>query len=443
MAEGNSLIDQFESRDAVVGIIGLGYVGLPLSLTFAAQGFDVIGFDIDEDKVRKLLNGETYIRHLPPEKTSEFIAAEKFSPTSDFNLLREVSAIIICVPTPLTKNREPDLSYVESTAQVVASHLQPGQLVVFESTTYPGSSIKVLKPILESSGLVSGKDFYLAYSPEREDPGNKDFVTAGIPKIVGGDGEVARDVACTLYDQIVVQTVPVSSMDVAEAVKLTENIFRSVNIALVNELKTVFAKMGVDIWEVIEAAKTKPFGYMPFYPGPGLGGHCIPIDPFYLTWRARQVGEETRFIELAGEINTAMPEKVVDTLEAALLEKSGQKISGTKVLLLGVAYKKNVDDTRESPAFVLIKLLEARGATVDFYDPYIPEILPTREHADLSGRRSVDWSAEALADFDAVLICTDHDNVDYQMLAQHAQLVVDSRNAMTGVAETSDRIVKA
>jgi len=443
MAEGNSLIDQFESRDAVVGIIGLGYVGLPLSLTFAAQGFDVIGFDIDEDKVRKLLNGETYIRHLPPEKTSEFIAAEKFSPTSDFNLLREVSAIIICVPTPLTKNREPDLSYVESTAQVVASHLQPGQLVVFESTTYPGSSIKVLKPILESSGLVSGKDFYLAYSPEREDPGNKDFVTAGIPKIVGGDGEVARDVACTLYDQIVVQTVPVSSMDVAEAVKLTENIFRSVNIALVNELKTVFAKMGVDIWEVIEAAKTKPFGYMPFYPGPGLGGHCIPIDPFYLTWWARQVGEETRFIELAGEINTAMPEKVVDTLEAALLEKSGQKISGTKVLLLGVAYKKNVDDTRESPAFVLIKLLEARGATVDFYDPYIPEILPTREHADLSGRRSVDWSAEALADFDAVLICTDHDNVDYQMLAQHAQLVVDSRNAMTGVAETSDRIVKA
>ena len=443
MAEGNSLIDQFESRDAVVGIIGLGYVGLPLSLTFAAQGFDVIGFDIDEDKVRKLLNGETYIRHLPPEKTSEFIAAEKFSPTSDFNLLREVSAIIICVPTPLTKNREPDLSYVESTAQVVASHLQPGQLVVFESTTYPGSSIKVLKPILESSGLVSGKDFYLAYSPEREDPGNKDFVTAGIPKIVGGDGEVARDVACTLYDQIVVQTVPVSSMDVAEAVKLTENIFRSVNIALVNELKTVFAKMGVDIWEVIEAAKTKPFGYMPFYPGPGLGGHCIPIDPFYLTWWARQVGEETRFIELAGEINTAMPEKVVDTLEAALLEKSGQKISGTKVLLLGVAYKKNVDDTRESPAFVLIKLLEARGATVDFYDPYIPEILPTREHADLSGRRSVDWSAEALADFDAVLICTDHDNVDYQMLAQHAQLVVDSRNAVTGVAETSDRIVKA
>jgi len=442
MAEGNSLIDQFESRDAVVGIIGLGYVGLPLSLTFAAQGFDVIGFDIDEDKVRKLLNGETYIRHLPPEKTSEFIAAEKFSPTSDFNLLREVSAIIICVPTPLTKNREPDLSYVESTAQVVASHLQPGQLVVFESTTYPGSSIKVLKPILESSGLVSGKDFYLAYSPEREDPGNKDFVTAGIPKIVGGDGEVARDVACTLYDQIVVQTVPVSSMDVAEAVKLTENIFRSVNIALVNELKTVFAKMGVDIWEVIEAAKTKPFGYMPFYPGPGLGGHCIPIDPFYLSWRAKQVGEETRFIELAGEINTAMPGKVVDKLEEALRSGSGKSLKDARILMAGLAYKKNVNDTRESPALVLIELLEERGAKIDYHDPYVPEIPPTREHAALAGRQSVSWTAETIEVCDAVLICTDHDDVDYELLVQHARLVVDTRNAMARVAENHERIVK-
>ena len=443
MTADAQLIEKFTSRNARIGVIGMGYVGLPLALTFAGQGFHAVGFDIDETKVDKLMGGESYIRHLPADATTKLISSGKFTPTADFARLAEVDAIIICVPTPLSDDREPDLSYVESTARSIAPHLRKDQLVVLESTTYPGSCETVLKPILESGGLRSGTDFYLAYSPEREDPGNPDYATAGIPKVVGGDGDAALELACAMYDEIVVQTVPVSSMDVAEAVKLTENIFRSVNIALVNELKTVYAKMGVDIWEVIEAAKTKPFGYMPFYPGPGLGGHCIPIDPFYLTWRARQVGEETRFIELAGEINTAMPEKVVDTLEAALLEKSGQKISGTKVLLLGVAYKKNVDDTRESPAFVLIKLLEARGATVDFYDPYIPEILPTREHADLSGRRSVDWSAEALADFDAVLICTDHDNVDYQMLAQHAQLVVDSRNAMTGVAETSDRIVKA
>jgi UDP-N-acetyl-D-glucosamine dehydrogenase len=436
------LIEKFTSRNALIGVIGMGYVGLPLALTFASQGFQALGFDIDETKVDKLMGGESYIRHLPAEAATKRIDSGHFTPTSDFARLAEVDAIIICVPTPLGDNRDPDLSYVESTARSIAPHLQKDQLVVLESTTYPGSCETVLKPILEADGLKSGTDFYLAYSPEREDPGNPDHETACIPKVVGGDGDAALELACAMYDEIVVQTVRVTSMDVAEAVKLTENIFRSVNIALVNELKTVYAKLGVDIWEVIEAAKTKPFGYMPFYPGPGLGGHCIPIDPFYLTWRAKQVGERTRFIELAGEINTAMPGKVIDKLEEALRSGSGKPLKDARILLAGLAYKKNVNDTRESPAFALIELLEKRGAQVDYHDPYVPEILPTREHAVLAGRKSVNWTAETVEACDAVLICTDHDDVDYGLLAQHARLIVDTRNVMARASGSSERIVK-
>ena len=442
MTADAQLIEKFTSRNARIGVIGMGYVGLPLALTFAGQGFHAFGFDIDETKVDKLMGGEPYIRHLPADATTKLINSGKFTPTADFARLADVDAIIICVPTPLSDDRDPDLSYVESTARSIAPHLRKDQLVVLESTTYPGSCETVLKPILESGGLRSGTDFYLAYSPEREDPGNPDYATAGIPKVVGGDGDAALELACAMYDEIVVQTVPVSSMDVAEAVKLTENIFRSVNIALVNELKTVYAKMGVDIWEVIEAAKTKPFGYMPFYPGPGLGGHCIPIDPFYLSWRAKQVGEETRFIELAGEINTAMPGKVVDELEEALRSGSGKSLKDARILLAGLAYKKNVNDTRESPALVLIELLEERGAKIDYHDPYVPEIPPTREHAALAGRRSVSWTADTIEACDAVLICTDHDDVDYELLAQHARLIVDTRNVMARVAENHERIVK-
>jgi len=442
MTADAQLIEKFTSRNARIGVIGMGYVGLPLALTFAGQGFHAVGFDIDETKVDKLMGGESYIRHLPADATTKLINSGKFTPTADFARLADVDAIIICVPTPLSDDRDPDLSYVESTARSIAPHLRKDQLVVLESTTYPGSCETVLKPILESGGLRSGIDFYLAYSPEREDPGNPDYATAGIPKVVGGDGDAALKLACAMYDEIVVQTVPVSSMDVAEAVKLTENIFRSVNIALVNELKTVYAKMGVDIWEVIEAAKTKPFGYMPFYPGPGLGGHCIPIDPFYLSWRAKQVGEETRFIELAGEINTAMPGKVVDKLEEALRSGSGKSLKDARILMAGLAYKKNVNDTRESPALVLIELLEERGAKIDYHDPYVPEIPPTREHAALAGRQSVSWTAETIEVCDAVLICTDHDDVDYELLVQHARLVVDTRNAMARVAENHERIVK-
>ena len=427
MADPKPIIDSIRDRSARVGIIGMGYVGLPLALTFADKGFRVTGFDTDEAKINQLAAGRSYINHISPARIEKHLSSKLFEPTSEFSDLGEMTAILICVPTPLSENREPDLSYVGSTAENITPHLCAGQLVVLESTTYPGSSREVLRPILEKSGLKSGTDFYLAYSPEREDPGNPEFATAGIPKVVGGDGDAASKIACALYDEIVVETVPVSSMDVAEAVKLTENIFRSVNIALVNELKSIYGSMGVDIWEVIDAAKTKPFGYMPFYPGPGLGGHCIPIDPFYLTWRARQVGEETRFIELAGEINTAMPAKVVDTLAAALMERFEKPLGGAKILLVGLAYKKNVDDTRESPAFALIEQMEERGAQVDYFDPYVAEIPPTREHDQLTGRKSIEWTQEGLSAYDAALICTDHDNVDYQELVAESGLVIDTR----------------
>jgi UDP-N-acetyl-D-glucosamine dehydrogenase len=354
-----------------------------------------------------------------------------------------MDAILICVPTPLTKFREPDLRFVVATGEAVARALRPGQLVVLESSTYPGTTKEVLKPLLEQAGLRSGRDFHLAYSPEREDPGNQTFGTAAIPKVIGGDGAMALELAKQLYAAVVVRTVPVSSPETAEAIKLTENIFRAVNIAMVNELKVIFDAMGIDVWEVIEAAKTKPFGYMPFYPGPGLGGHCIPIDPFYLTWKAREFGINTRFIELAGEINTLMPRYVISRLSEALSTHSGRALKRAKILMIGLAYKKNIDDMRESPALTLIELLEAGGAAVSYHDPYIPRIKPSREHGALADRRSVSLTARRIAAADAVLIVTDHDGVDYRLIAEHAQLVVDTRNVMARAGIKGGRIVKA
>jgi len=368
---------------------------------------------------------------------------QRFWATDDFSRLGECDVVAICVPTPLTRQREPDLTYVVRTTQSVAPHLRPGQLVVLESTTYPGTTREVMQPILEQGGMRSGRDFFLAYSPEREDPGNQQFGTSTTPKVVGGDGPDALRLACALYEEIVERAVPVSSVDVAEAVKLTENIFRSVNIALVNELKVVFEAMGIDIWEVIEAAKTKPFGYMPFYPGPGLGGHCIPIDPFYLTWKAREFGLSPRFIELAGEVNTAMPGRVVDKTVGALSEHSGQALKGARTLIVGVAYKKNIDDMRESPALKIMELLEKRGAIVSFHDPFFPEILPSREHPGFTGRKSTPLTAALLAETDVAVICTDHDAVDYQLLADHCPVIVDTRNAFASRGIIGGRVVKA
>jgi UDP-N-acetyl-D-glucosamine dehydrogenase len=439
----DALVARFRARDARIGVIGLGYVGLPLARAAAQRGFHALGLDIDRAKVELLNAGGSYINHITAESVAAVRATGRFEATADFARLGDCDAIILCVPTPLTRQREPDLGFVERTTEAVAPHLRPGQLVVLESTTYPGTTREVMQPILEKGGLKSGRDFFLAYSPEREDPGNAQFGTNDIPKVVGGDGTDAQRLAVALYDQIVTRTVPVSSLEAAEAVKLTENIFRSVNIALVNELKIVFEAMRIDIWEVVDAAKTKPFGYMPFYPGPGLGGHCIPIDPFYLTWKAREFDIATRFIELAGEINTAMPRRVVDKTVAALSELSGRALNGAHVLILGIAYKKNVDDTRESPAFKVMELLEQRGAIVDFHDPYLSAIPPTREHAHFAGRPSSPLSEAVLANTDVAIICTDHDDVDYEFLARHAKLIVDTRNACARRGLAGAHIVKA
>jgi UDP-N-acetyl-D-glucosamine dehydrogenase len=441
-AEVADLLGRFHDRNATIGIIGLGYVGLPLALTAAKAGFKVLGFDINPSYVEWLNRGESYIRHIPSAPVAEAVAGKRLKATTDFERLDEPDAILICVPTPLTKHREPDLSYVEKTARTIAGRLRHGQLVVLESTTYPGTTDEVLKPIFEATGLKSGKDFFLAFSPEREDPGNPDFGTSTIPKVVGGDGAEALSLANALYSQLVVETVPVSSAATAEAVKLTENIFRAVNIALVNELKVVYAAMGIDIWEVIDAAKTKPFGFMPFYPGPGLGGHCIPIDPFYLTWKAREYDITTRFIELAGQVNTHMPYYVVERLAEAV-DRTGRPFTGSRILMLGAAYKKNVDDMRESPSLKLIELIEARGASVDYHDPHIPELPPTRKHGSLAGRRSTALTPETLSSYDAVLIATDHDAVDYRLVADHARLVVDTRNVCAKAGIVSDRVIKA
>jgi UDP-N-acetyl-D-glucosamine dehydrogenase len=431
------------ARTATIGIVGLGYVGLPLAVAVSAAGFPVLGFDIDPAKVDDLAAGRSYIRQVAPTTIATMNATGRFSATDDLGRLGEADAVLICVPTPLGRHREPDLTYVERTAEAIAATLRPGQLVVLESTTYPGTTGEIVRPILERSGLRSGRDFLLAYSPEREDPGNAIHATAAIPKVVAGDGEVAQRIALALYGAVVAKTVPVSSPAVAEAVKITENVFRAVNIALVNELKTVYGAMGIDVWEVIEAASTKPFGYMPFQPGPGLGGHCIPIDPFYLSWKAREFDVASRFIELAGEINTAMPRLVVERLAEALDERSHKGLNGADILVLGLAYKKNVDDTRESPALRLMELIEARGAKAAYHDPLIPVLPPTREHAALAGRRSVAIDPTSVATFDAVLLATDHDSLDLPTIAANARLIVDTRNAFARAGLSGPTIVKA
>jgi UDP-N-acetyl-D-glucosamine dehydrogenase len=436
------LMTRLETRVATIGVIGLGYVGLPLARALAAAGNPVVGYDIDPDKGETLNAGRSYIRHIPAEAIGEMLR-KGFEATSDISRLSAADAILICVPTPLSRNREPDLSYIVTTAESLAPHLRPGQLVVLESTTYPGTTAEVLKPILERGGLVSEDTLFIAYSPEREDPGNVDFTTSRIPKVVGGDGPKATTAVTALYAQFVERVVPVPDMKTAEAVKLTENIFRSVNIALVNELKLVYDAMGIDIWAVIDAARTKPFGFMPFYPGPGLGGHCIPIDPFYLAWKAREFDVPVRFVELAGEINTAMPRIVVERLAQALDRRHSKGLNGAHILIIGLAYKKNVDDMRESPALQIMELLEARGAAADYHDPLIPTIGPSRRHGLLAGRQSIPLTVEALAGYDAVLIVTDHDGIDWGILVDASKLVVDTRNATRNVARNRDRIVKA
>ncbi|MGK9369499.1 nucleotide sugar dehydrogenase [Melioribacter sp. Ez-97] len=437
------LLEKIENGKAVVGIIGMGYVGLPLTLAFANNGFEVIGFDVDENKIPLLNEGKSYIKHIDSKLIKDIIKKKKFKATSDFSKLKECDAIIICVPTPLDEHREPDMKYVRATAETIRKHLRKGQLITLESTTYPGTTEEILLPLFETAPQVQntltpnpqspvpdsyavGKDFFLAFSPEREDPGNKDFTTSTIPKIVGGVTDSCRELAVALYGKVVKTTVPVSSPRVAEAAKLLENIYRSVNIALVNELKVVFERMNIDIWEVIDAAKTKPFGFQAFYPGPGLGGHCIPIDPFYLTWKAREYEVNTKFIELAGEVNTFQPYYVVERA-VEVLNQAHKAVKGSKILILGVAYKKNVDDMRESPSLKLIELLRERGAEIDYNDPYVPKLPPTRKYQ--FDMHSVELTKDVLRLYNLVLLATDHDNYDYNFIRKHARLILDTRNA--------------
>jgi UDP-N-acetyl-D-glucosamine dehydrogenase len=428
---------------STIAIVGLGYVGLPLSLQFARSGVRVLGLDIDPKKVASLNRGQSYIHHIPSASVAELRKADQFQASTDFALVRKVDAVIICVPTPLNKNREPDISYILQTGNAIAPHLRKGVLVVLESTTYPGTTDEDLRAVLElHSGLKAGRDFYLAFSPEREDPGNPDSKVATIPKVVGGYTPACRERAVELYSRAVKTVVAVSSCRAAEATKLLENIFRSVNIALVNELKLVYGAMGIDVWEVIQAAKTKPFGYMAFYPGPGLGGHCIPIDPFYLTWKAREYGQNTRFIELAGEVNTAMPQYVVSRTAEALNTRR-QPLNGSRVLIVGLAYKSNVDDDRESPSYVLMDLLEDRGAKVAYHDPYVPVIRPSREHSHRAGMRSVPWTKQSIGKFDAVVIATNHACVNYRDLAKWAPCIIDTRNAMAPIKTRRGQVWKA
>jgi len=442
-----------------VAVVGLGYVGLPLALQFARSGVTVLGLDVDAKKVELLNKGRSYIKHIESAAIAELTKAELFHASTDFSRIRDVEAVIICVPTPLNKNREPDISFVLDTGRAIATYLAPDKtkseirnpksetpikkLVVLESTTYPGTTDEDLRKVLEEgSGMKAGVDFHLAFSPEREDPANEQSKVKLIPKVVGGYTRACLDRAMELYGKAIDRPVAVSSCRVAEATKLLENIFRSVNIALVNELKLVYGAMGIDIWEVIEAAKTKPFGFMPFYPGPGLGGHCIPIDPFYLTWKAREYGRHTRFIELAGEINTAMPEHVVHRVADAL-NSQRKALKGSKVLIVGLAYKPNVDDERESPSYVLMDLLSERGAELEYYDPYVPVIRPTREHSHWTGKKSVEWNHATIERFDLVLIATNHSCINYQELADSAACIVDTRNAMAGVKVAPGKVWKA
>jgi UDP-N-acetyl-D-glucosamine dehydrogenase len=439
------LISRFTDKQAVIGVIGLGYVGLPLSLAASGAGFRVLGFDTNADRVKDLNKGKSPLKHIGDDRIGSARADERFEATANFEKLAEADAILICVPTPLGPHREPDLSYIESTSRTIAKELRAGHLIILESTTFPGTTQEVVKPILQATGLKSGRDFFLAYSPEREDPGNLDFEASRIPKVVSGDGNTALALARAMYDQFVVRTIPVSSPETAEAVKLTENIFRAVNVALVNELKVVYSALGVDIFEVIEAAKTKPFGFMPFYPGPGLGGHCIPIDPFYLTWKAKALGISTRFIELAGEINTGMPNYVINRLRDELDRRFKKGLCGSRILVVGLAYKKNVDDIRESPALTIISNLEKAGALVDYYDPYLKKISPTKRYTVLSGKRSIAINPSLLRTFDAAVIVTDHDCIDYELLVKNIQLIIDSRNviARLGLSGGSGNVVSA
>jgi UDP-N-acetyl-D-glucosamine dehydrogenase len=434
----NGVIEKAKSRDAVVGVIGQGYVGLPLALVFAEAGFRVVGFDIDSKKIEAINRGESYIKHIGPERVAAAVRSGKLRGSASFDGLAECDAIFICVPTPLGKHREPDNSFIHNTAREIAPRLKRGQLVVLESTTYPGTTEEEVQPILSARGLVCPKDYFLAFSPEREDPGNPSFHTRNIPKLVGGINPESTEVAVAFYAAAVERVVPLSSAKVAESAKLLENVFRSVNIALVNELKVVFDRMGIDVWEVIEAAKTKPFGFMPFYPGPGLGGHCIPLDPFYLSWKAAEHGVWARFIELAGEINTSMPGYVVGKVAEAL-NGDGKALKGSRVLVLGLAYKADIDDDRESPSYEIIELLKERGAAVDYCDPFLPVAHHTRKHGDLK-MRSVACSAEVFGGYDVLVVATAHRQFRRTELFADAKLVVDARNVV-GVGGA--RVVKA
>jgi UDP-N-acetyl-D-glucosamine dehydrogenase len=435
-----SLRTRIESGEALVGIIGLGYVGLPLARAFGDRGIPVLGFDVDTAKVDRLQRGESYIRHIP-DATVRQMRDQGFEATTDFRRLDEPDVIIICVPTPLTVAREPDLTYIVNSAQAIAERLRPGQLVVLESTTYPGTTREVVLPVLAARGLEPGVDFFLAFSPEREDPGNPQFSAPTIPKVVGGLEPASLELAVALYGKVVVRVVPVSGPEVAEACKILENTYRAINIALVNELKVIYSRMGIDVWEVIEAAKSKPFGFQAFYPGPGLGGHCIPIDPFYLTWVARKHGLVTRFIELAGEINTSMPAYVISKVADALNDQ-GKPVKGSKITLLGMAYKKDVDDPRESPGFELMDLLLHKGAVVEYNDPYIPT-LPSMRHYPHLRMSSRELTEEYLRTRDCVLIVTDHSAYDWGWITRHAPLIIDTRNATRGVTDPKATIVRA
>lgn len=440
------LLEKIKSKKVKIGIIGLGYVGLPLGLEFAGKGFDVLGFDLDERKIEFLKEGKSYINHISSEKIKKAVSDGKLSATLDFSKISEMDAIIICVPTPLNEHREPDMSFVEGTASIIAKYMRKGQLITLESTTYPGTTEEILLPLFEkaeaagNNGFKVGKDFYLAFSPEREDPNNPKYSTSTIPKVIGGVTQECLEVAKALYDQVIVETVTVSSPRAAEATKLLENIYRSVNIALVNELKMVFDRMDIDIWEVVRAASTKPFGFTPFYPGPGLGGHCIPIDPFYLTWKAREFEINTKFIELAGEINTYQPYYVVER-SMDVLNKYKKPLNGSKVLILGASYKKDIDDMRESPSLKLIEIFRERGAEVNYSDSYVPKLPKTRRYN--YEMESVELTSETVSKYDLIILSTDHSNFNYKMIAENAKLIIDTRNAFEKNKISSDKIYKA
>ena len=431
---------KIENKTVRIGILGLGYVGLPLAREFANAGVKVLGFDIDERKVKVLNAGKSIIKNIPDAEVKNIVAAGKFTATNNMSRMKNIDALLICVPTPLTENREPDMRYIIESCRTIAKYLRPNQLVTLESTTYPGTTRELMVPILETSGLKAGKDFYLAYSPEREDPGNKHFTTRTIPKVVGGLTNKCLETAQMVYELAIEMVIPVSSVEAAEATKILENVYRCINIAMVNELKMVFDRMGIDVWEVIRAAATKPFGFSPFYPGPGLGGHCIPIDPFYLTWKARQFGMPTRFIELAGEINTNMPHYVIARTMDALNDHE-KSLNGSKVLVLGLAYKPDIDDVRESPSLELIELLRAKGAKVDYNDPHIPATHKQRKYN--LRMKSKPLSAAMLKQYDAVLISTNHSDYDYTWIVNNSNLVIDTRNATASVKKGRNKIVKA